>query len=299
MKSMKVEFNRYQYGNYPANYMSVPSFRGIKANTMQEKITVLLAETKKMYLSGKNPKLADFETIIKKISPTTTVRNFSEIPPDSNANPRTGAYFRQKTQINILTNEMQAEDKIMYLNLNHPKQWLFGDFVHEATHIAQEEATNRENIVDFTKRLLQSGLTPDKKHHSLVSGVKGFASVEYNIVQPLFKALQKDSELPKQVPYADKYILNEVYKQLTGYNVSDFIRLVTKDIVGQLRQIYPMLDEKYVVSYIRKQAGNEKEAYSTGLDFLKDILKIKGSTDLDLRVLLYDEFEKTTSNMIL
>ena len=280
---------------------SSPVFTG-GCDTMQRKLAVLVSETKKLYMSDKNINLADFETILRKISPTTSIKHVSQIPSGSNTSPRTGAYFSQKTSINPATNEMIVEDKVMYLNPNNsdefPRQKLFGDFVHESTHIAQEEASDRLSSLDFSKRMLYSDKSPIEKQHSLVGAIQAFTSIEYNVLLPLINALRKSNDMPQKVPYADKNILSRVYQDLTGYRTTDYIKLVVQDIVRQIKAKLPFADEDYILKYVHKKAGHEKEAYQVSQNFLKDILKISGDTDLDYRTLLYDEFEGVLAQMI-
>jgi hypothetical protein len=300
---MQVQFNQYKSNICQSHiYARRPvSFSG-GVSTMQEKLAILLSETKKLYFSNKKADIKDFEHIIRKISPDTTVRHFSEIPAGSNISPRAGAYFSQKTNINPSTNEVNAANKVIYLNLEntdrHQKLKLFGDFVHEATHIAQEEATDRVSTLDFTKIMLHSPNLEITKHNSLIAGVQGFKSIEYNVILPLVEFLRKNSDIPLKVPYADKNILNYAYKNMTKFSISDYIRLITRDIMGKIKSKLPFADEKYVFKYIHKKAGHEKEAYETSLKFLKDVLNIKGDTDLDYRILLYDEFERVFANLL-
>lgn len=300
---MQVQFNQYKYNcNYsPVKYSTTPSFKGIPSS-MQEKLAILLAEAKKLYLTKQNANIKDFESIIKKISPSTSVKPYSEIPPGSNISPRTGAYFSQKTNINSQTNEMIIEDKVIYLNFNNntsqPRLKLFNDFIHEATHIAQEESPDRLSTIDFTKRLLYPSASAIEKNHSLIGGVQGFKSIEYNIQLPLINILKKADEIPCLVPYTSKYTLNIVYQNMTALPTQELIKTVTKDILQQLKIKLPFANDNYILKYIHKKAGHEKEAYKISLDFLKDILNIKGDTDLDYRILLYDDFEKAIEYMI-
>ena len=89
-----------------------------------------------------------------------------------------------------------------------------------------------------------------------------------------------------------------IYKSQTNLSTQEYIKAVTVDILKQLKTKLPYANENYVLRYIRKKAGQEKEAYQISLDFLKDILNIKGHTDLDYRILLYDEFEKAIDSML-
>lgn len=298
---MQVQFNQYRYNYYPICYSSAPSFGG-GISTMQEKLAVLITETKKLYLTKQNAGIKDFEAIIKKISPTTTVKPFSEIPQGSNVSPRTGAYFSQKSLINSQTNEMFVEDKVIYLNFdnspNQPRLRLFGDFIHEATHIAQEESTDRLSTIKFVNQLLFSPISAEAKNNSLFGGVQGFKNIEYYILLPLIEAMEKNNDIPCRIPYADKHILNMIYQNLTQLPTTEYIKAVTKDIIQQLKINLPFADDNYILKYVQKKAGQEKEAYTADLDFTKDVLKINGDTDLDLRILLYDEFEKTIGSMI-
>ena len=122
--------------------------------------------------------------------------------------------------------------------------------------------------------------------------------VEYNILLPLIDAWRKTDDLPREVMHTDKKILDMIYKSQTNLSTQEYIKAVTVDILKQLKTKLPYANENYVLRYIRKKAGQEKEAYQISLDFLKDILNIKGHTDLDYRILLYDEFEKAIDSML-
>ena len=172
---MKISYSPYQYRSnyYPVNRTPSPSFKG-GIHMMSGKLNILLSESKKLYFAKDIPELKDFENIIKKISPATKVRPFSEIPANGNISPRTGAYYSQQAKINSLSGEMTVENKIIYLNLNNINKYsklkLFGDFVHEATHIAQEEATDRKSTVDLAKKMLYSTYNPLIRQDSLQAG---------------------------------------------------------------------------------------------------------------------------------
>ena len=300
--NMQVQFNQYRYNNYYNVNSSTPVSFKAKVNTMPEKLNILLAETKKLYKNKQNVGIRDFSSIIEKISPTTKIKYFSEIPLGSNISPRTGAYFSQRSNIDFQRNEIKFDDKVIYLNFNNQtsqsKLKLFADFVHEATHIAQEEATDRVTTADFIKKFLSSPVSIIEKDNSLLTGVQGFKSVEYNILLPLIDAWRKTDDLPREVMHTDKKILDMIYKSQTNLSTQEYIKAVTVDILKQLKTKLPYANENYVLRYIRKKAGQEKEAYQISLDFLKDILNIKGHTDLDYRILLYDEFEKAIDSML-
>ena len=68
-------------------------------------------------------------------------------------------------------------------------------------------------------------------------------------------------------------------------------------ITFQVFQDY-YLNDNYILQDIYRRAGREKEAYEMSLKFLKDVLKINGDTDLDFRILLYDDFGKAIKDMI-
>lgn len=298
---MKIQFNQHKYNYYKVANSTAPSFRA-HASTMQGKLNVILSETKKIYNTKQNIELKNFEAIIKKISPTTSVRLYSQIPPGSNISPRTGAYFSQKTNINPYTNEINVDDKVIYLNFSNQipsaRLKLFGDFIHEATHIAQEESSDRYPTIDFVKTMVQSRYPTEVKSHSLVAGVQSFKHIEYNVLLPLIDGLRKSDDIPEKIIQADKNILNIIYENKTGLSTVEYIKAVTKNIINQLKTNLPSANDNYILQYICKKAGQEKEAYKISLNFLKDILKINGATDLDLRILLYDEFEKTVKEMI-
>lgn len=300
--NMQVQFNQYRYNNYYNVNSSTPVSFKAKVNTMPEKLNILLAETKKLYKNKQNVGIRDFSSIIEKISPITKIKYFSEIPLGSNISPRTGAYFSQRSNIDFQRNEIKFDDKVIYLNFNNQtsqsKLKLFADFVHEATHIAQEEATDRVTTADFIKKFLSSPVSIIEKDNSLLTGVQGFKSVEYNILLPLIDAWRKTDDLPREVMHTDKKILDMIYKSQTNLSTQEYIKAVTVDILKQLKTKLPYANENYVLRYIRKKAGQEKEAYQISLDFLKDILNIKGHTDLDYRILLYDEFEKAIDSML-
>lgn len=297
---MKVQFNQYQYNQYVHSKATTPIFNG-KVTTMREKLPLLLTETKRLYQTKPNATIKDFETIIKKISPTLTVRLFSEIPKGSNIPLRTGAYYSQITNTNLYTNEISVKDKFIYLNFNDrslSNLKIFGDFVHEATHVAQDESADRVSTVDFTRKILQSKASAIEKEHSLIGGSQGFNTIEYYIHLPLIENLRKNDDMPSRVPYADKNTLNLMYKNITSMSTIDYIQNVTKHVLGQLKTKFPYLNDNYILQDIYRRAGREKEAYEMSLKFLKDVLKINGDTDLDFRILLYDDFGKAIKDMI-
>lgn len=298
---MQVRFDPYRYNCYQKKYaVKRPTFKS--ANTMAQKIDVLLAETKKLFRYNKNANIPDFEKIIKQISPETTVKHYMDVPYGSNTSPKTCAYFSQKIHINNMADDMVADNKIIYLNPDYlgenSQLKLFADFVHEGTHIAQEEAADRISSVDFSKQILRSDMYTNAKLESLEGGIKGFTSIEYNILLPLIEIMKKETEIPQALTFANKEFLNTLFKQTTGCSTTNFIRIVTEDIMSQIKKIFPNGDTNFMLKYVHKKAGLEKEAHEVSLKFMKEVLGINTPTDLDFRILLYDEFEQVVKSMI-
>ena len=272
-----------------------PSFMGY--NNFTPKMQGLINDSKKLYNFNTRYSLNDITNIIKKYSPTTEIRDILTIPSSSNISPRTGAYYADVKQLLLNQNKILSQNKTMYIKTssNNPINNLeiLSSFVHESTHIFQEESSDRLSTTDFIQRFLVQSKSNTEKLDSIKSAPKFFATIEYNILLPLIKGLQKNNEMPTKIPAFNEQMLDKYFIDNTNLPAKEYVNRVTKYFLSLFRQQAPFMNTDFVLKYAIKKAGQEKEAYQQSLNFLKQVLNIEGKTDLDYRILLYEIFEKS------
>lgn len=295
---MQISPINISYYSYNCKSTSKPNFRGTLPNG--NKISALINESKRAFLANQKPSLSVFEKIIKQFSPSTTVKHFQEIPRGSNINPLTGAYYANKRILNIYENKFESLDKIIYLNpeiaSQFTKLFFFSQFVHEATHVIQEDNEDSTNKI-LTAIMNDKNLSMEAKAQTAQAMPFAFNIAEQAILEPLLQAMEKEEELPLPVKILDKEILDNSFKKVSGFNCENYIRVVLASVLKQVSDIFPKVENKYIVEYIQTKARHEKEAYINQLNFMKDILRMNVPTDLDYRNILYETFENVTKDL--
>ncbi len=263
--------------------------------TLAEKFKPFAKELEDYVLKCEKPDFSRLESIIKKYSPTTKIKEFKELPQNSNVHDRTNAYFRQNMNF-TQDGEIVPDAKEIYIKLsaNMDKQEKL-DFLnsleHEFTHILQEESPDRLSKISFLRNFIGQGLDK-KKITTLQLMPQLFNTVEYNMSLPLYKFLGKTNNLPNPIKSASEDIVNYIYCEETGCHVKNFIKHIKEEAMERAEVFVGKFDKKAVNDYIALVADKEHEAYKNATNMLNEKCGIKGSSDLDLRVILYDIFKK-------
>lgn len=263
--------------------------------TLAEKFKPFAKELEDYVLKCEKPDFSRLESIIKKYSPTTKIKEFKELPQNSNVHDRTNAYFRQNMNF-TQDGEIVPDAKEIYIklsaNMNKQEKLDFlNSLEHEFTHILQEESPDRLSKISFLRNFIGQGLDK-KKITTLQLMPQLFNTVEYNMSLPLYKFLGKTNNLPNPIKSASEDIVNCIYREETGCHVKNFIKHIKEEAMERAEVFVGKFDKKAVNDYIALVADKEHEAYKNATNMLNEKCGIKGSSDLDLRVTLYDIFKK-------
>ena len=263
--------------------------------TLAEKFKPFAKELEDYVLKCEKPDFSRLESIIKKYSPTTKIKEFKELSQNSNVHDRTNAYFRQNMNF-TQDGEIVPDAKEIYIKLSadmnkQEKLDFLSSLEHEFTHILQEESPDRLSKISFLRNFIGQGLDK-KKITTLQLMPQLFNTVEYNMSLPLYKFLGKTNNLPNPIKSASEDIVNYIYREETGYPVTNFIKYIKEEAMKRAEVSVGKFDKKAVNDYIALVADKEHEAYKNATNMLNEKCGIKGSSDLDLRVTLYDIFKK-------
>ena len=263
--------------------------------TLAEKFKPFAKELEDYVLKCEKPDFSRLESIIKKYSPTTKIKEFKELSKNSNVHDRTNAYFRQNMNF-TQDGEIIPDAKEIYIKLSadmnkQEKLDFLSSLEHEFTHILQEESPDRLSKISFLRNFIGQGLDK-KKITTLQLMPQLFNTVEYNMSLPLYKFLGKTNNLPNPIKSASEDIVNYIYREETGYPVTNFIKYIKEEAMKRAEVSVGKFDKKAVNDYIALVADKEHEAYKNATNMLNEKCGIKGSSDLDLRVTLYDIFKK-------
>ena len=263
--------------------------------TLAEKFKPFAKELEDYVLKCEKPDFSRLESIIKKYSPTTKIKEFKELSKNSNVHDRTNAYFRQNMNF-TQDGEIIPDAKEIYIKLSadmnkQEKLDFLSSLEHEFTHILQEESPDRLSKISFLRNFIGQGLAKTKIT-TLQLMPQLFNTVEYNISLPLYKFLGKTNNLPNPIKSASEDIVNYIYREETGYPVTNFIKYIKEEAMKRAEVSVGKFDKKAVNDYIALVADKEHEAYKNATNMLNEKCGIKGSSDLDLRVTLYDIFKK-------
>ena len=263
--------------------------------TLAEKFKPFAKELEDYVLKCEKPDFSRLESIIKKYSPTTKIKEFKELSQNSNVHDRTDAYFRQNMNF-TQDGEIVPDAKEIYIKLSsdmgkEEKLDFLNSLEHEFTHILQEESPDRLSKISFLRNFIGQGLDK-KKITTLQLMPQLFNTVEYNMSLPLYKFLGKTNNLPNPIKSASEDIVNYIYREETGYPVTNFIKYIKEEAMKRAEVSVGKFDKKAVNDYIALVADKEHEAYKNATNMLNEKCGIKGSSDLDLRVTLYDIFKK-------
>lgn len=264
--------------------------------TLAEKFKPFAKELEDYVLKCEKPDFSRLESIIKKYSPTTKIKEFKELSGNSNAHDRTKAYFKQKINF-TQEGEIVPDAKEIYIKFfpemkKNEKLEFLDSLEHEFTHILQEESSDRLSKVSFLNRFIAKGGLDKEKIVTLQLMPQLFNTVEYNMSLPLYKFLGKTNNLPNPIKSASEDIINYIYRTETGYPVKSFIKNLKEQAMKNAEISAGKFDKKAVEEYIALVADKEYEAYRNTTNMLNEKCGIKGSSDLDLRVTLYDIFKK-------
>lgn len=269
---------------------------------LKQKFDMFQKDIEKYVLKSPKIELNEIEKIVQKYSPTTTVKNYNELPQNSNALSTTVAYFQNQI-VFTADSKAIAQDKVIFVRplegQNKKDKLFFLDCIeHEFTHILQEESKDRMSKVDFLNNYVSGKSIQDLKTlNTIALCPKIFSSVEHYIGLPLRKAFRKSNDLPEKLPFYSKDLINQIYASQTGMNAKDYTKSVISAILEEAEKQAGSFDKHQVVKYIALTANKEKEAYENSTKMLKRHLGINGYTDLDLRLQVYQIFEDTAKEI--
>ena len=262
--------------------------------TLMAKFVPFAKEIEDYVLKSSKLELSDIEKIIQRYSPTTKIKDFNELPQNSNAHNRTLAYFKQKINFTVDGEPIPEEKEIYirlpkYLNKEHKLEFL-DSIEHEFIHILQEESSDRVSKISFLNKFTQNGLD-EEKIKTLQIMPQAFNAIEYNMAMPLYKFLEKENNMPIPIKSASLEVLDKIYQSMTGLTAEEYIKYIKTEIIKSLEESYGKFDKKVINDYVALISEKEYEAYKKTIEMLNKKCGISGSCDLDLRVVLYDVFK--------
>lgn len=276
-----------------------PSFG--RFSTLEEKFVPFSKELRNYILGNDNIALNQLEKLIKKYSPTTCIREMKDLPQNSNAHEMTLAYFTNKMNFSSDGKVIPLDKEIfLYLPKDHSQKSrleFLSSLSHEMTHVLQEESVNRFSKLEFIRQICDGKQFTQLNFNTLSGMTKAMTIAELNVFEPLYQALKKTDELPRPIADSSKSMLNKIYLSQTGTTAEIYIDSVIRKTLDYVEKFIGTTDRKKVVEYISLIAGKEKEAYQNSAKLLKQELKLNCTTDLDLRITLYDLFQTKAAEM--
>ena len=320
MKILPVTQNRI---SAPSNINNTRAF-SVKTNSLPDDIFIKSAPANKISFNGLGrfderfiPLCKDLQEYLAKNTPvnyddiTKIIRKYvqgidlykmSELSQKSNATAAHGAYFEN---LHIYTPDgkcIQGKQGI-YINLpksnNLEDRIKFSEFlVHEMTHALQETSSDRTPLSKWMNDYLRNAKMNNDTVLTIQLMPKIFTTFEYNVSVPLYKALNKNNYIPLPISEASNEVVNAIYKDTTGISADKFADFMIAKTPERLGLPDSLSNIKKIIEYAKLKTENEKEAIGNATDFIKNILNIKGPTDLDLRVNLYDIIQQKLQYII-
>lgn len=265
--------------------------------TIASKLNTFVPEIYRYILSAPKIDYEGIESIMRKVSPETAVKAFSDIPRGANVCDGTGAYFHCNFIIN--TNCTPAKvipnGKAIYIPL--PKDDnvsgrlnLLGSVVHESTHIFQEESFDRISKCEFLSHFLSKDVPDVVKRDTLMAIPRIFADADFQMQQPYLRYFGMTDWVPRPVKYINNEGLGMIFAETAQTSVNEYLARSIVNAMDKYAKEFPNYDRKTILNYITQTAKKEREAYLNSVNVLKFAKNMEAPTDLDYRILLYDRF---------
>lgn len=170
MKVLSINYNNYNIPNTKYKKMNnhlltndyfikskTPAFNGTQTfvqnfEPFKKDLTIYLKNNKTIELSR-------ISSIIQKFRPFLKIKDFSEIPNNTNIHDMTGAYYRDEILFNY-NGEITNGEKELYINPPQPNSkedtiTFIELLVHEMTHVFQESSSDRISKFDYINNFLK------------------------------------------------------------------------------------------------------------------------------------------------
>ncbi len=283
--------------------MNISSLSPVKPpQTIAAKMKAFVPAAYDYIINSDEVTLDGMKKIVQKVSHGTDVKPFSQVPANGNVSEGAGAYYHCNFRINSVTNEIQEDNKTIYVeppeNLSVIERLKFlGSIMHEITHIFQEEASDGLGKRQFLQKFLKTNLSSRQKFETLQVMPKIFTEAEYAIQRPYLGAFGMRDYIPRPVNVLSQNVLNQIYLETVNSPVDSYIERAILNSMTSASKRFPNYDRQTVLDYVLETSKNECEAYLTSVNVLKTALSIKSPTDQDYRILLYDRFANVATGM--
>ncbi len=100
--------------------------------------------------------------------------------------------------------------------------------------------------------------------------------------------------MPKNIPASKN--LEKIFIQNFNLKPEILITKLINDILNNASKL-GNFDKNFVLDFVISKADEEKEAYKNALEAEKSLLNIKGKTDFDLRLEVYENIIKSAKKL--
>ncbi|MFI3301218.1 MAG: hypothetical protein R3Y28_07345 [Candidatus Gastranaerophilales bacterium] len=251
----------------------------------------------KLY-SNQKTTLKDFETIIQRYSPTTRVEEFATADKtNSNITEITRAYMKQPMGFDMQSKRLVTYPKTILIddpNKGHVTERadLFACFVHESTHVLQEEHPLKTSRFEILDKYVQNTDNMSEITQNLQLAPKIFTQIESILNQHYAYTFMKTDRYPRAIMTSPIQALENDTQKKMNMSYPEFVRMIVTQTISQIENQFGPVDKNFIKKYIAATAKGEKEAYKNEVGFLKSAFHIKQTTDLDVRETVYEELIK-------
>ena len=286
---LNSDSSKKKYNQIPHDvFVKTPTFSAM--NTFSHNYSHIKPIIKQMY-SERKVNLKSLEEVIQRFFPHINVRDMREAPLAKQSS-EFGAYFQNQIGFSK-TFEVKDMGQALFFRMpnesaDNTNLNFFINVVHEITHVIQENSSDRVKRSDWMRKTLQNANDKNTVMADLVVLPQIFSSLEQVVILPLREFMMKSDNLPREILVkVEPKLINDIYKKVTGANYDSYVDFCLSEIFKRIGFNCSKDSLSRVLKYSKQYALDEYEAYKNGTDFGKEMLGIKSSTDLDLRVQAY------------
>lgn len=252
-------------------------------------------------LQNDNCQAKEIEKIFQKYSPKTSFKDFSSLPKTTNAHEATAGYTEQKIGFIMgKDGKLQLEKfpQTVYMvfppnNSYDEKVLLIDRILHEATHVFNSDYSKGNEHEELMSNYIKNAQNIQKTLNTIKMAQQVFNAVEKNSLFILAR-LEKIGSLPKNIPASKN--LEKIFIQNFNLKPEILITKLINDILNNASKL-GNFDKNFVLDFVISKADEEKEAYKNALEAEKSLLNIKGKTDFDLRLEVYENIIKSAKKL--
>ena len=274
-----------------------PHFQNCLHSESEDKFLKTNISTKEKYASfeedfsnyirnTKKARLLEIQSIIQKYSPSTTIKVFK----NGDENQSNGAAFVDldldfgfENDKYIKTPKQQTlfvSSSSLSPSMNKKDATLI-KFLHEMTHVFQEEADDKSTYENFLLDYLNNDKSPFKEE-TLPYLTLIFSEVEGFLFEMADEYLS--NEKVRKNPKID-----EISTSVTGLNFDEVLDKYLENTIEYYKEKTSEIDEIFIKKYIILSSRKEKEAYKNTLKFYKKTNNKAEIKEIELRIKMYEK----------